>query len=364
MVYLVAVLTSLLLLFLLLYILQRLRAIGSIRLSKQLKSGLFQQSLQFKNGRFHNELPVQSMAEGVNAGKLIKKLLNGKPKRAFPDSPIKNLAFPAIDLTIDQFIWLGHSSYLMILDGKTILVDPVLSRSISPLGLGLKSFKMTYRYTPEDLPVIDYLVITHDHWDHLDYRTICQLKPKIKKIITTLGVSAHFEKWGFDTSVIHELDWWQSIQLGSLHFTATPAQHFSGRWFRRNNTLWTSFVLYSQQQKIYIGGDSGYGPHFKQIGEKFSIEWAFLENGQYDAYWPAIHMHPNECIQAANDIHTKYMVPVHNSKFSLAYHDWDAPLRNVSDFKNTGHFTLITPTIGAVVKFNQPAKSVNNWWLY
>lgn len=356
------ILLTILLLSLLYFIFQRAQAIGSFSLKHYHKKGILQKSKQYRNGIFHNELNFPPLAEGITMKKMLIKFLNGKSKRATPPTPLKNHPFPIIDFSKDQFIWFGHSSYLIIVQGKTILIDPIFSQSISPFGIGLKAFKMLHPYSTKDLPNIDYLIITHDHWDHLDYSTLQKLKPKINHIITSLGVGAHLKKWKFKPQNITELDWWEEFQTKDFKLTATPAQHFAGRWTKRNITLWSSFVLETTQHTIYIGGDSGYGPHFKKIGEQFKIDWAFLENGQYDAYWPSIHMRPDECILAANDLQTKYMVPVHNSKFSLAYHDWDAPLRNITDSVISANFKLITPGIGEVVPLHQPKIPSPTWW--
>jgi L-ascorbate metabolism protein UlaG (beta-lactamase superfamily) len=197
----------------------------------------------------------------------------------------------------------------MQIDGKRFLVDPVLNGSASPVKFTTRSFKGSDVYTTGAIPDIDYVFITHDHWDHLDHDTITQLKPKIKKIITGLGVGEHLERWGFEKGAIIERDWNEKIVLedGFVVNTA-PARHFSGRGFKRNGSLWMSFILQTPTMKIYIGGDSGYDTHFIEIGNKFGpFDLAVLENGQYDKNWKYIHMMPEEVVQAAEDLRAKVL---------------------------------------------------------
>ena len=184
----------------------------------------------------------------------------------------------------------------MQLDGKKVLVDPVFSGSASPLPFGTKAFAGTDPYTTADMPEIDYLFITHDHWDHLDYETICALQPKIKQIICPLGVGAHLTYWGFVQEFIHEINWNEDLFLGTgFNVHSIPARHFSGRDYKRNGTLWSSFILKTPSHKIFIGGDSGYDTHFKEAGDQFGpFDLVILENGQYDKKWKYIHMQPAE----------------------------------------------------------------------
>jgi L-ascorbate metabolism protein UlaG (beta-lactamase superfamily) len=251
------------------------------------------------------------------------------------------------------------------LNGKRFLVDPVFSGSASPISFTTKSFPGTDLYQAEDFPEIDYLLISHDHYDHLDYKTILELKPKIKQVICGLGVGSHFEYWGFEPNLINEKDWNEQIDLGSglaLH-TAT-ARHFSGRSFTRNNTLWMSYLLDAGDFKVYIGGDSGYDAHFEAIGEKFGgVDLAILDNGQYNLGWKEIHMLPEEVLKASKDLGAKRLFPVHSSKFVLANHPWDEPLIKVTEF-NEENFVcpLVTPIIGELVYLKDSTQRFNPWW--
>jgi L-ascorbate metabolism protein UlaG (beta-lactamase superfamily) len=262
-------------------------------------------------------------------------------------------------------VWFGHSSYFLQLDGKRILVDPVLSGRASPVSFTTKAFDGTDPYTVADIPDIDFLFITHDHWDHLDFDTVAKIRPRVKRAICPLGVGAHLERWGYAAAVIDEGDWGDSYVLGDgFEAHVLPARHFSGRGIRRNSTLWASYALQTQSgYKVYLGGDSGYGPHFTEIGKQFNgFDLAILENGQYDKAWKYIHMMPEQTLQAAHDLQASLVFPVHNSKFCISNHDWDAPLRTITSIAAEMRPELITPVIGSVVPLVSPFGDSSEWW--
>jgi L-ascorbate metabolism protein UlaG (beta-lactamase superfamily) len=250
----------------------------------------------------------------------------------------------------------------MQLAGKKFLVDPVLSGNASPFNFTTKSFPGTDTYTADDFPAIDYLILSHDHWDHLDYNILLKLKSKIKKIVTGLGTGAHLERWGFSSSLIHELEWNEEFVFGDLRITSVPARHFAGRGFKRNQALWSSFVLSLPGHKIFIGGDSGYDSHFKTIGQSFGpFDLAILECGQYNKSWKHIHMMPEEVVLAAEDLNARVLLPVHWGKFVLALHDWDEPIKRVMAEAQKRNMPVIHPMIGekVVLKTNQ---HFSRWW--
>ena len=201
------------------------------------------------------------------------------------------------------------------------------------------------------MPDIDYLVISHDHWDHLDYHTVKQLKGRIGKVVCPLGVGEHFEHWGFDKSRIIELDWKESATLSQQFIIhCLPSRHFSGRGLTPNQTLWASFLLETPDRKIFIGGDGGYGSHLKQIGEQFpDIDLAILENGQYNEDWKYIHTMPSLLEQTIKDLRVHRVLTVHHSKYALARHRWDEPLKNARNLSRNNSLTILMPVIGEVV---------------
>lgn len=336
---------------------------GKIPADERLKR--IENSPNYKNGRFKNLNHTPDLTEGANLFTVMKEFLFNKNDAKKPNQilPSTKTDLLQLDPNEDILVWFGHSSYFMQIDGKKILVDPVLSGSASPISFTTKAFEGTDMYSPNDIPEIDYLFISHDHWDHLDYKTIMKLEPKIKKIICGLGTGAHFEHWGFHLNDIIEKDWNETIVLeeGFIVHTAT-ARHFSGRGFTRNKALWMSYVLQTPTSKIFIGGDSGYDNHFEEIGNQFGpFDVAILENGQYDKSWKYIHMMPNEVIQATKDLKAKVLFPVHSGKFALANHDWNEPLVKITILAETNNIPLMTPQIGEKTYLKQIEK-FNNWW--
>lgn len=345
------------------YYYMRLPKFGKVPSGKRLER--IQQSPNYKDGKFQNIHYTPDLTKGYSmAGILFDMLFKSHPRRKPVDSiPSVKTDLLNLPAASDVLVWFGHSSYFIQIAGKRFLVDPVFSGNASPLPGTTKSFAGADIYSVNDLPNIDYLVISHDHYDHLDYETIIALKNKVGKVICGLGVGEHFEYWGYSRENLIEKDWHEIIDLGEgFKFNTVPGRHFSGRGFKRNNTLWTSYVLETPQSKIFIGGDSGYDTHFKDIGNKFGpIDLAILENGQYNVAWQAIHTLPHETIQAAKDLKAKRLFPVHSSKFTLAMHQWDEPLNDVSKLNN-GAIPLVTPMIGEIVNLNDEHQTFKQWW--
>jgi L-ascorbate metabolism protein UlaG (beta-lactamase superfamily) len=323
-------------------------------------------SPNYKGDVFQNLIPVKMLAENASYIKMIWRFIN-KSKNTIPPKPMPSVKTGLVSFTHDKpvIVWFGHSSYFIHINGKNILVDPVFSGHASPFSFEGKSFKGTDIYTTEDLPVIDLLILTHDHYDHLDYPTILQLKSKTKFICTSLGVGSHLRYWGIDPAIITEFDWWDSKHVtddASIELIAAPARHFSGRTFTRNKTLWSSFILKAAGYRIYIGGDSGYETHFQTIGEKYGpFDIALLEAGQYNEAWPDIHMMPEETVKASVDLKAKVLLPVHWGKFSISLHPWDEPIKRVVARAGELNVKLTTPMIGEPVILNSSYPG-EQWW--
>jgi L-ascorbate metabolism protein UlaG (beta-lactamase superfamily) len=322
-------------------------------------------SVNYKNGQFQNLSNTPALSEGVSYFEVIREFFFTKKKRKIPSSllPSQKTDLRNLDPHENVLVWFGHSSYFMQIDGKTILVDPVLSGNASPVNFTTRSFKGSDVFTAAEMPEADYLFITHDHWDHLDYETIMTLKPGLKKIVTGLGVGEHLERWGIDKNIIIEKDWNEEIILDEgFKVITAPARHFSGRTFKRNGSLWMSFILKTPSMKIYIGGDSGYGDHFALIGKQHGpFDLAILENGQYDKSWKYIHMMPEQVVQAAKDLDAKLLLPVHWSKFSLANHEWDEPIIRVVKEAKVKNMPVLHPAIGEKINLNGVTKAAA-WW--
>lgn len=340
---------------------------GSARFGKLATGQRLQQMMaspHYKDGQFQNLSHTPALTEGMSYYPVLKEFIFHKSKRNKPGSKIPGIKtdLKVLNPSEDLLVWFGHSSYYLQLDGKKILVDPVFSGHASPVKFTTKSFEGTDIYTADDIPEIDFLFISHDHWDHLDYSTVLQLQPKVTQVFCGLGVGTHLEKWGYTSTQIIERDWNQTISLQPGFSVKTfPGRHFSGRAFKKNTSLWLSFALTTPSYKIFLGGDSGYDTHFKKIGEEAGpFDLAILECGQYDKSWKYIHMMPEETAQAAVDLKAKKLMPVHWAKFALGNHDWDDPIIRVSAAAAEKNIPLLTPRIGAVTNISD--NILSKWW--
>lgn len=298
---------------------------------------------------------------------IVRDFLNANPNRK-PNKPIPIQTIETLSIENPKqtkAIWFGHSTVFLEIEGKRILLDPIFADTPSPFPLiGGKRFSKILPIEPKNLPPIDIVILSHDHYDHLDYNSIMQLKNKTRLFCVPFGVGSRLENWGIDRSKIREFDWWKELNFAGLILSCTPASHFSGRsLFDRNKTLWCSWVITGQQNKIFFSGDGGYGPHFEQIGKKYGpFDLTLMECGQYDERWAAIHMMPEETIQAHIDVKGKSMIPIHWAAFSLAFHDWTDPIERVTKAAKELKVNIITPQIGEVVFANSTEYPVAAWW--
>lgn len=319
-------------------------------------------------GIFENEIPTPILTRKVEQNRIVSlsHFLFDKDEDAIPAAAIPSVKTNLFQLNPakNAVVWMGHSSYYLQIDGLRILIDPVFSENASPVPATNVAFKGSNVYTVQDIPDIDYLLITHDHWDHLDYPTVMGLKSKIQHVITPLGVGSYFQQWGFEKSQIQEGDWYSVIKgKNNSEIHILPARHFSGRLLTRNKTLWGSFALITQNHRIYLGGDSGYGPQFKEIGRRFGrFDLAILESGQYNSDWKYIHMTPEETATAATDLNAAALLPSHNSKFKLAHHTWFEPLDRIMQASQNKAYRLLTPMIGELIETDNSHQKFNQWW--
>lgn len=316
----------------------------------------------FRNPPNPDALPTQSQWK-IWSRFLFETKTGAVPVDPIPVRPVTIEQLEALDPKANHVMRIGHSSNLLKLHGKYWLTDPMFSERASPFQwIGPHRFEKP-PITLEQLPPIEGVIISHDHYDHLDAGTIEYLALRVQRYFVPLGVKARLVEFGVPPDRITELDWWQTRSQGGVQVTATPSQHFSGRTINdRDKTLWASWVVQSGNQRIYYSGDSGYSKHFAQIGERFGgFDLVMIENGAYDAYWPSIHMTPEQGAQAFEDLNGKVLLPVHNSTFDLAFHTWHDPLDRIAATAEGKHIVLATPTLGEVLTIGQPRTNVR-WW--
>jgi L-ascorbate metabolism protein UlaG (beta-lactamase superfamily) len=295
---------------------------------------------------------------------LSEKRTDPQPAQAIPVKPLTVQQLNQLPIDQDVVIRLGHSSIYLQIAGQKWLIDPVFSERASPFSfVGPKRFHQP----PIDLSLlenIDGVLISHDHYDHLDKQSVEILMTKVKHFVVPLGVNKHLQDWGVPENNITALDWWEGIEFGELKLTATPTQHFSGRGILdKNKTLWASYVIQSATSSIYFSGDSGYFSGFKEIGERFGpFDLTMIETGAYDKDWASIHMTPEQSLQAHLDLGGKTMMPIHNGTFDLAFHSWYEPLQRISELALQKNVALSTPIFGSIVDIKNVQPSFA-WWL-
>jgi L-ascorbate metabolism protein UlaG (beta-lactamase superfamily) len=317
--------------------------------------------------RFHN--PPNPQAKPSESGwKIWSRFFTADKTGTVPVDPIPvrkldRAMLDALDSGANHVVRLGHSSHLLKLKGKYWLIDPVFSERASPVQwAGPKRFHQP-PLTLAELPPIEGLILSHDHYDHLDLAAIDALRERVQRYFVPLGVGARLRDAKVAPERIQEFDWWQQGRQGDVQVTATPSQHFSGRTlWDRDSTLWASWVIESGGERIFYSGDSGYNPGFAQIGERFGgVDLALMENGAYDTYWPSVHMTPEETVKAFQDLRGKLLYLVHNSTFDLAFHTWQDPLDRVAAITEREKIPLATPEIGEVLTVGKARTNVL-WW--
>lgn len=331
-------------------------------------------SPQAAHGRFRN--PAPKPAEG--AAKIVRILWNAlfnKPATAVPSAPlpVDALTREALDAAPDRSLFrLGHSTMLIKLRGGFWITDPVFAQRASPVQwMGPKRFHAP-PIALEDLPPLRGVILSHDHYDHLDRDTIVQLAQTTDVFLTPLGVGDRLIAWGVDAGKVRQFDWWQDTSIDGITFTATPAQHFSGRgFFDGNKTLWASWVIVDGARttrgpndtalRLFFSGDTGYFEGFREIGRRFGpFDVAMIETGAYDPQWPYVHMQPEETVQAHEDLRGRWLMPIHNGTFDLAMHGWQEPFERVLALSAARGIALTTPRMGE--RLDLAAPHGTTWW--
>jgi L-ascorbate metabolism protein UlaG (beta-lactamase superfamily) len=298
---------------------------------------------------------------------LAWRFLFAKPRHTVPSGsiPVYELSRTQLLEAPDNTVYrLGHSTILMKLQGEFWLTDPVFSERASPMQwMGPRRFHQP-PISIAELPPIKGVILSHDHYDHLDHAAILQLAEKTEHFLTPSGVGDTLIEWGIAPAKVRQLSWWQSTKIGEIEFVATPAQHFSGRGLRdRDRTLWASWSIINREQRIFFSGDSGYFKGFKEIGDRLGpFDLTLMETGAYDKNWPDVHMQPEQTLQAHLDLRGKYLLPIHNGTFDLALHAWYEPFERITDLAAQHGVRISTPQMGEPVDIDQPQRG-RRWWL-
>ena len=321
-----------------------------------------------QEGTFVNLLPTRVLTGRSMAGVVWKFLFHRTPD-ATPPGPLPLLPLDSLAIThktpeMVRVTWFGHSASLVELGGQNILLDPMLSMEMGPVSWATPNrYNRRLAITPEKLPPIAAVLISHDHYDHLDYETIQKIKGKVGHFYVPLGVGPHLRRWGVAPERIVEMNWGDSATLAGLTIRCTPSRHFSGRGLgNRNSTLWSSWVVQSATHRVFYTGDGGYGPHFAAIGAAYGpFDLAVVECGQYDADWAEIHMRPEQSVQAARDVRARVMLPVHWGAFTEASHAWNDPIKRATAEAARLRQPIATPRLGEPVTLGQELPHAR-WW--
>ncbi|MCH1526786.1 MAG: MBL fold metallo-hydrolase [Candidatus Poseidoniaceae archaeon] len=307
-------------------------------------------SPNYNDGTFENSETTSLQSGEVSSWDLLGEYMVSDNCRS-PNEDLPSEKFELIDLENDEIsvTWFGHSTILMRSNNVTIITDPVFSDAgAGPLSLGPSPFPYEHSYNLDDLPEIDYVFISHDHYDHLDMNTVKKLEDSM--FFVPLGIKNHLLEWDIEDEHVQELDWYDEVNISQdLHAALTPARHFSGRGLTdSHSTLWGSWVFNLHDTSIYFSGDTGYTDEFTNISEKFGpFDIAFLDSGQYNIAWQQVHMLPEQVIQAGIDLNASLVLPIHISKYELALHHWYEPMELVSTLGAERNVSVATPILGS-----------------
>ncbi|GAB3867899.1 MBL fold metallo-hydrolase [Hymenobacter segetis] len=321
-----------------------------------------------KEEEFVNLIPTRELTAGSMPAVMWKFLFRKSPQAAppgpLPTQPLDSLAITQKTPEMVRVTWFGHSASLVEIAGQNILLDPMLSIKMGPVSWAApKRYNRSLAIAPEKLPPIAAVLISHDHYDHLDYETIRKIKDKVGHFYVPLGIGPHLRRWGVPAARITEMSWGDSAKIPGLTLRCTPSRHFSGRGLgNRNSTLWCSWVMQATAKRVFYTGDGGYGPHFAAIGRQYGpFDLALVECGQYNESWAEIHMKPEQSVQAARDVRAAVMLPVHWGAFTESLHAWNEPVtRATAEAARLGQ-VITTPHLGEPVTLGA-ALPQTRWW--
>lgn len=285
-----------------------------------------------------------------------------RPKSKIPVKKITRL--PSAGKRDLKITWFGHSTVLLQMGGKTVLIDPALSRRCSPVGFAGPKRMAEPPMSVEDIPTIDLLLLSHDHYDHLDYETIMGLDAKVRVYGVPLGLESYLTNWGIAPGKIRTFSWWDEMSMDGLKVAATPGKHYTGRLpWKRNRTWWCGYVLQNKDHKVYYTGDTGFDDFFYDIRERYGpMDLVVMEDGQYSERWPDTHMKPSEGVKAARILEAAWVLPVHWAGFVLSGHGWSEPIEDYTALAEQEGIRVVTPQLGETVDYQNMEEYRHKWW--
>ncbi|WP_256623754.1 MBL fold metallo-hydrolase [Methanolobus chelungpuianus] len=343
-------------------------AFGGTPTSEQKET--YRESDNYIDGKFINDVPARDLANRSSNSSINGNSASGdKDRNPAGPIPVSPIDWERIESENDSLTWLGHSAFLLSVDNKKLLVDPMLSPVASPVSLvGINRYEYSediMLHLIDDMPPIDAVLITHDHYDHLDYQSLVKFNSKVSHFFVPLGCGAHLVRWGIPEEKVTELNWWEEAEYQGLTVALIPSRHGSGRDpFNIDTTLWGGWAILGNRTRIYTSGDGGYGPHFREIGDRYGpFNITLIEGAQYDRNWPDIHMVPEQAVQAHLDLDGRTMMLMHWGAFTLASHAWNEPIERVLEEADEREVNIIAPMIGETIMLDSDLQlPLTEWW--
>lgn len=343
-----------------------LRSIGRYP-SKERRAQFAELYSNYINDEFKNLYDTSDSLKYVDTSRVhVEVKMRKFSKRPKLSQPIPSIKNDLKDTPTDRsttIVWFGHSSYLIQSQGYNILVDPVLSDNASPLWYFNRSMPGSHIYKTKDLPPIDMVLITHDHYDHLDCHTMRKLRKTNAHAVVPTGVGSYLKQWRWKPDRYREVYWGDTVELApDIRLISTPTQHTSGRWLKKRRTLWTSYVLDIHGCRLFLGGDGGYNKHFKDIGDSYGpFDLAILENGQYNLDWAKNHSFPEQSTHIAQELKARMVMPVHWARYAAAAHLWNEPIKELLPLMKKAGIPVTVPRIGEPYVIGDSPKT-EVWW--
>ena len=319
----------------------------------------------YNNGEFQNLEEFVLKTGDMPMSEFFNSDSDRKPNKDLIHESLDLESFVNVENNKIKFSWIGHSAFILNIGGNILLLDPMFGQYAAPLPVpSLKRYSSEIAFNIEDIDSIDAVIFSHDHYDHLDYATVKKIKNKVKLFFVPYGLGNHLKEWGVKVEAIIELNWDEGKIFNDIEFICLPARHFSGRGpLNRNSTLWCSWAIKSEYGNIYFSGDSGYGNHFKTIGEMHGpFDLSLIDCGQYNPAWKYSHMIPEEAVRASKDLVSDFFMPIHWGAFTLSTHPWEEPVNRALNHAKKTNQNIVAPKLGQIIFLDDLDNNNIDWW--